>query len=512
MVAKAEVAPQVHETLAEDRMKAWVTVAVDGRRFTPPRLDDVLAALLGAKIVIDEPVRGRVAAVIAQCTAAAEAAARQGAPPELPKGFLVAEGQAPRDALDGQFEWAPELDARRGAASEAGHIDYFAKTSIVTVPAGTPIGRALPPQPPVVGKDVCGATQPPRKTHSTELKLGHGVARGEDGQQLVARVGGRIMVEPGSVRICDLIDINGDVDFESGSVDACVDVAVHGTVRANFTVQTTGELHVDKVIEAADVVARGDIYVRGGIFGRDGSHTVASGGQVTAQLLNEARVNARRDLRINKEVLNSTVYTEGHLYGERGTIIGGAVYAREGVQVRTIGSDANVTTHVSAGTHVNTLRRIRQLEHQIQDLHKSAEQIREAVQPLIANLKRLMPAQRERATELLAKADEIETGVEQLQAEIQQLLAAGSPRGTPAICAAEAVYPGTQLVLEGREVRIGKVMHGPVRFELRKVHDVTELVAVNQRTGSVFTLPALDVDLEQPPGESVKLPPIEEQS
>lgn len=486
--------------VAEDRLKAWIQLPPGpAGRVPPPTIEDLLALLTQAQVVVTPDVRARAQELVATLTTAARKAAA-GQPPELPAQVLIAEGRPAVNATDGRFEWIPEL-AQRLAAPDAGEqIDYFSRHAIITVDAGAKLGRVFAPRDGVNSQDVMGLERPPRKPKGTPFKLGPGIRLADPALGLVeAETSGWVVCDENKIQITEVLAIPGDVDFASGSVDACVDVYVRGTVRSRFKVRTTKSLSVDRVIEAADVQVGGDLVVRGGIFGQERNGRVRTKGSVTVQLLNEADVEAGGDVHFRKEVLNSRVRTFGRLVGERGTIIGGEVHAREGIEVRVIGSDAGVATYVGVGTDVNVHRRARRMEREVKELAQSARQIRQSIQPLVANMKRLLPAQRERATELLSKADELEMQVEDTKAKAAQLVKGNAPRGKPSILVGEAAYPGTRIGIDTREVRLNKPLHGPVRVELRKVNDVTEVVAVNQRTGSVTVLPSTEADLDAPP-------------
>jgi uncharacterized protein (DUF342 family) len=253
------------------------------------------------------------------------------------------------------------------------------------------------------------------------------------------------------------------------------------------------------VIEAADVKADADVTVRGGIFGQECAGRIRAGGSVSATLLNEVRIRAGGDVRFSKETLNSLVRSTGKLIGERGTVIGGHVYAREGVEVRTLGSEANVATWVATGMDVVTLRRVRDLERQISDAEKACDKIRNTVAPLVKNLKRLLPQQREQATELICKADELDLQIDAQKEEVRALLADNAPAEKPYIRVSDVIHPGVQLMIDARLSRVHKPIHGPVKIEMRKVDDATEMVAVNERTGSVTILNTCDADLDAIP-------------
>lgn len=491
--------------VADNRLQAWLQpLGLTTAGFSPPTIEDVQIVLDAVKFAVTPEVKKRLEEFVQLCTEGAKL------PPEtraskVPEKFLIAEGRPAVNAEDGRFEWSPEL-ARKLAKPDADEqVDYFSVNAIVSVSRGTVVGRVHPPTEGAPSVDVFGVERPPRKPHGTPVKLGPGLRLGGDsGMDVVAESDGRIAEENGKYRLYDVLEVPGDVDFSSGSVDAVVDVLVRGTVRANFHVRTDKSLTVDRLIEAADVSVGGDVTVRGGLFGQDGRGHVKAGGKVTANFINEMRVEAGGDICFEKEILNSKVRAKGKLLGERGTIIGGQIHAREGVQARVLGSDANVETHVGTGTDVNILRRVRQGERREKELQRGADQIRQAIKPLMANIKRLLPAQRERVTELMSKSDEIELQITDNRQERERLLKEAAPQGNPGILVVEAAHPGTHLTIGVREVRLQKLLHGPVKIELRKVENVTQVVAVNQRTASITVLPSTDVDLDAPPTDEAQ--------
>ena len=483
--------------MSEDRLQAWIVregPAAAG--LAALTVDEVLAVAKRERIAITDAVRSRAAELLAAIIAGAAA------PANLPERFLLAEGCRPVDAEDGRLERSPELAQEMAKPDADDRIDYYAQRGIVTAPAGATIGRLIPPKDGTDGIDVYGNRRGPRKPKGVPFKLAGGVMlTGPGADAVVATVAGRVLVEAGKVCVVEVLDLPGDVDFSTGSVQTCVDVRVAGTVRSKFSVRTTQSLYVDRVIEAADVEAGRDITVHGGIFGQERTGRVRAGGDVKAKLFNEVDLEALGNVQFEKEILNSRVRIQGRLVGPRGTIIGGETYAREGMEVCVLGSEGCVTTCVASGTEVDTLRRVRRAERQVRELEKSAKLIRQTVKPLLANARRLLPAQRERATELLCKADEIELQIADLRQEAQRRLQEGAPQGAPEILVGEAIYPGVRVTIHTRESRVQSLMRGPVKIALRKVEDVTEVVAVNQRTGSLTVLPSIEVDLDVPPTE-----------
>jgi uncharacterized protein (DUF342 family) len=495
-MAEGQKTQRLKLVVSADRMKAWLQVLDrQSEAYVPPTEEEVWE-YLGRKGFPDtDENKTRVAEVLQACQTPIPADVEK---PE--NAFLIAAGQPPVDAVDGRFEWAPEYAERLRKPDEDEQIDYFAQNAIVTVAKETVVGTIVDPEESVPGVDVFGKKVQPSKPKGRTVKLGPGMERVDpDDGPVHATSDGRVAEENGTVRLFEVLDIPGDVDFSSGCVDAVIDVHVRGTIRGNFSVKTTKNLTVDKLVEPSVVEVGEDVSVRGGIFGREGQGYVKAGGSVTASFVDECRLQAKGDFSVNKEMLNSLVRVQGKLLAERGTVIGGDLYARGGMEVHTIGSDAGVPTRMTVGTDVNALRRARQMEKQVHEMERSAENIRETLKPLMANLRRLLPQQREKVTELMCNADEIDLKISDTQDARAALLDAAKPTEPAYILVHDSIFPGTHLVVEAHEVHVQTLMRGPIRIEMRKVKGATQVVAVNQQTGSVTVLPAVSADLDVPP-------------
>src|SRR5690606_37538626 len=92
-----------------------------------------------------------------------------------------------------------------------------------------------------------------------------------------------------------VVEVKGNIDFETGSMNATTDVLVRGNIQDGFHVHTTRNLSVNGFIEGAEVKAAGDVQVRGGIAGKN-KGTVEAGGQIIAKFCNEANLKAQGDI------------------------------------------------------------------------------------------------------------------------------------------------------------------------------------------------------------------------
>ncbi len=486
-----EVAHIVDVRIDADRINAWVTPAraVTGDQITA---EGVRAALEVVKIPINDAVAAKVEAFVAEC----------GGEGDLPERFLIAAGKAPVEGKHGDFKPVEPEAPEEPTESDEDQIDYRALNFIQTVEEGTVIGYIIPPVPGKRGVDVHGNALAPQ-LRIQEVRLGPNVRTSPDDPTVaVAAAAGRVVFRGGRLDIDDVLYIKGDVDLESGNVDAVSDVNVRGTVRDLFKVKSKKSVTVGGAVECAEIEAGDDVVIHGGIVGRFKGRVDAAGCILT-KFCSEAHLCAGGDITLGKEAIHCELRSDGKIVVERGDIVGGKVYAREGIEVRSLGGDAGTKTEITVGIDPDVLRASRQADAFVTQQLEAVEQIREKVQPLMANLKRLTPAQKEQATELLFKADEMELEINNKREQQKQMIADASPKRDARVVVNKLIYPGVRISIGTRETRFSQEMRGPVRIELRKVKNVSELIAVNPLTGSTTRLSSMRIDLS-PPKEPAK--------
>ena len=116
----------------------------------------------------------------------------------------------------------------------------------------------------------------------------------------------------------------------------------------------------------------------------------------------------------------------------------------------------------------------------------------------MAYQKRLTPAQRERATELLFQADEADAEIAEAETEHGRMLEAAEAVGVPCVLVSEVVHPCVTVWIGRRTTTYREGLKGPVRIEKRRISAVGEFVAIDQVTGSLTVLPSARVTEETP--------------
>jgi hypothetical protein len=121
----------------------------------------------------------------------------------------------------------------------------------------------------------------------------------------------------------------------------------------------------------------------------------------------------------------------------------------------------------------------------------SAKKIRQAIDPLMREMRRLSAQQRERATELMFQADTFEQQARDLDAKREQIVAEAAPEGQPSVLFGGRIYAGVTVIISGRSTtfEMGQELRGPVRIMERKIEGVTTLVAVDAVSGDARPLP-----------------------
>lgn len=484
-----EITRRLKVEIADDSLQVWIRL-VDPGDLHSLTFEEIVPALEEAKIAVNDAVRSRIEKLINL----------MGGEGERPKRFLIAEGRHAVEGKDGEFLWHESFSTFVQDWQGDGPIDYYDFNSLQTVEKDQPIGTLVPAVAGTNGVDVFGKTLTAPGHPKKDVELDSSVKLSDDSTTVLANCAGKVVCQEGKLSICEEFEVKRDVDFETGNIDSSVDVHVAGTIRDLFAVKSEKTIAVSGAIEAATVEAKGDVIVRGGIIQRH-KGSVSSGRDIVAKFCDGARLHATGCVMVAKELMNSQVYSMEKLLVAQGAVIGGKVYAREGVEVATLGSDACVPTEITVGTDPNVVREVDHLRKSLKPKRLMVERIRQSVQPLMANLKRLSASQKERATELLFKADAAETEIAEAQSEHTRMLERAGAMGIPYVLVSMVIHRGATIRIGRRKITFSKEVRGPVRIEKRKIKTAMEFVAIDQLSGSVTVLPSTYV-VEQTPAET----------
>jgi uncharacterized protein (DUF342 family) len=418
---------------------------------------------------------------------------QQGKLPTEP--VLMARGR-PADAGDNaRFELNPDLLNEADATQEDNRVNWYEQHQIVTVGKDQVVGVIHPVRPSATGEDVCGQVIKPQARRA-EVALGSNVRLAEDGRTVVATCDGRVDYGPLKVAVLDVLLVAGDVDFNSGNLDSASDVLVRGSILDLFRVRSRKSIEVAGNIEAAQVRADGNILVRGGICGKE-KGCVTCGGELRAKFCDSVRIECSNDVFVAREAINCIIQTNGSIHIASGSLIGGRTHTRNGGEIKVLGSGAGVKTHIGIGMNIDALGSIKEIDEKAASLRATAEKIRAGVKPLLDTMRRLTPLQRQKATELVFQADDLDSQAESLAEQKARLLAETSPVEGASLLVSGKICEGVSITVDNYSLRFENEHKGPIRIEKRKIKNVTEIVGVNQLSGSIQVFPARKIDLPE---------------
>lgn len=441
---RLRVAPCVSQS--DDRMKAFLDLRapVAGEPAISPA--EVTAALDAAGIVFGlVPERVDAACRLYRVRS------------ELLRPMLVARGQSPEPSSAARLELAVELPSARPHDEPKGEVDYHQWGGVQNVEADQVLATWFPGTPGRPGEGVDGSviegppesrTQPPQPGKNVVLCEGP-----EGSVLLLAGVAGVLVIEAGVPTVSLVHTVAGDVDFETGNIDAEASVVIQGSVRAGFRVRARHGIHVGGDVEGADLSAGGDIEVAGGLLGSDNT-LVVSGGSLRAKYAQNAHVEARGDVELLDGALSCQIRASGRITCQkgRGHLRGGSYFAGLDIRSNEVGSNLGVQTRLQVGTDVLLEREKHELTLQQNQLKEQQNRLKRQLGNQSSFGGRAPDKQRR----------DLEKAVQALRRRATELQALGSRPADfePLVLAKKRVHFGVELHILGAHLRIEEATNG----------------------------------------------------
>jgi uncharacterized protein (DUF342 family) len=249
------------------------------------------------------------------------------------------------------------------------------------------------------------------------------------------------------------------------------------------------------MVEAAYLFAEEDLTIVGGVKGRDKALLEAHG-NINAKFLNYVFLEAGGDVEICKESIDGIIICNGWLDLANGSLIGGQSFALKGAEVKSLGSPAGVKTIIGVGFNPLDYKKILEMDLTIKKEAEIVQKVRTSVEPLLKQLKRLTPEQREKATELMFRAESMEQEIKQKETEKARILATFPPCNEVEVRIGGRILPNSQIHVCDKFTTIHEEIKGPVKFLVRQVEGRKELLMINQLSGAVRTLVSGKLDHE----------------
>ena len=273
---------------------------------------------------------------------------------EVIRDLVFANGEPPVNGEDAKLEFLVELSKDKGVTIKAdGRADYRNQDHITMVKKGQPIVRLLKSKIQVQnGTDVTGGAIPGKDVPQDSLEIGDNVET-KDGEKEVlysASTGGELIYEKNKISVLNVHIVNGNVGKTSGNVKFSGTVKISGLVQSGYVVMSQEDIFVKDNVEACLLSAGGEIVVEKGIVG-GGKAILRARKTVKATFAEQCTLLAIEGVYLKRSCMQCSVKTNGKLnvVGDKGTILGGDMRVREGLETHNLGSEKAVKTSVSFG-------------------------------------------------------------------------------------------------------------------------------------------------------------------
>jgi len=296
--------------------------------------------------------------------------------------IVIAQGKEPVNGHAEYFTPLVNVDKKAGEIMSDGRIDFKETGSIIQVVKGQELLEAHPEVKPVDGYDVFGTKALAETVDPGGYQKGDNIVQsGKDKKIYVSAIDGCLDVGKTTISVLPVVEIKGDVSYETGNVDFNGSVHIKGSVLAGFTVKASGDIIIENTVEDANIEAQGDVTVKMGVVGKE-QVKVTSGGSVTAKYLLNAKVEAAKDIIVEDSIINCDIFANNMIsvVAKNGKIIGGKCTALYEIVSNVSGAPNETPTSLSVGRNLF-------IEQELLGVHKEISSCRDEVEEVMRKLK-----------------------------------------------------------------------------------------------------------------------------
>ncbi len=346
--------------------------------------------------------------------------------------YKVADGKKPIDGKNGYIDFNFNIDKKnlKPKLLDNGNVDFRSLNLIEMVTSGQRLLTVIPPEDGVDGCDVVGTMIPYKRGKAAQPVIrGQNVRWNATETEAYADVSGQVLYINRKLSVSPILEIQSNVDNNTGNIKFNGSVVIRGNVVTGFTVEADGNIDIHGTVEGAKIISGYNIFLMSGVQGADKAEIIATG-DITTKFAENCTLKAGRNIMANS-IMHSNVNCDGklELAGKNGLLVGGTIMVTEKITARVIGSTMATSTEITVGNDPSRLEEYKELTaeftkqkreydkvntliQKLSDMHKQAELPEDKKNTLLKslNLKNFMREQLEelqkRINELVPKMDE----------------------------------------------------------------------------------------------------------
>ena len=356
---------------------------------------------------------------------------------EIIRNVLMAKGEAPLSEIPEYMQINPHLGRDTTQKKKCGAVDHRSRSPFIIVKKGQALAKIKSRKPGKQGINVRGEHIGYNIASPPEVSAGENTHL--EGRLLLASINGQLIQAKGVLSVRDFLVIKGNVNYTTGNIIFPGNVEIHGTVSDGFKIYSGGSVIIKQTFDVSDSIIKNDLTVVGGIIGR-GEGLIKVGGNLKTKFIENCRVACRKAIYAEIEVLNSKVYTLDTLQmGDKGCIVGGEVFAYNGISAARIGKKTGKAARLHCGIDFTLEQEKEKNNHILKMLAVRIKHLKELMEaPLVPG---------EKMAKMQAVLAKMEEEQKKAQEKIAELLGKIKPNMDAAVQVKGEIVPGTLIVI-----------------------------------------------------------------
>lgn len=355
---------------------------------------------------------------------------------------------------------------------EEKYASFMERHLFDNIVAGQIVGRVYPPKPGKEGKDIFGAaipappSQPAKFSIDNTLKLEKHPP--EEYEVLISQLEGLLLENSGALTVKDELTLSGDLGLRLGNIDCIGRVKVSGNVASGITLRAKKGIEVGGGIQESILECPGgDVVVKGFAFG-GARGKIVGGKEVKLGIAQELRVEAIKDIFIEKEAIDCVFRTQSLLRIPAGKLIGGEAFVVCGLEAKQLGNDVSKETIIHLCSDIETSTEYAVLMASIA-AHDNAQRLVEVHLGPYARMpdriQLLKQPFRGRMEKLYEKREEILVSRGKLTIKQETLLAEAHRSGILRVSVHGQIFPGVSIIAGEKRLDVQELITGPKTIE-----------------------------------------------
>jgi uncharacterized protein (DUF342 family) len=380
--------------------------------------------------------------------------------------FSLIKGEPPEAPKHGRVDWNGDFfNTGFVSDNETGKVDYREKAAHESVTKGMLLGHQVPAEKGKNGLDVYGKLVPAEEPEIYYPTVGENIRFDTNKNDYYAESSGRIRLVNDVLSVDEVYIVQDDVDITTGNISHPGAVVVNRDVLNGAKVESVGSIEIHGTIENAEIRSGGDLIVRGGIRQSEG-HKIVVEGCIYTMYINGGDIQAKKDIVVTREIVNSNVKTLGAVMIPRGRIVGGEIVALRGIVTGQAGSKVSTSTMLVAGTDfsVRSKRNLKIIK--IKRIETEIIQLKNYVDSIMARPESASDKCQEEYMEKQAKIAEKEQELQNMVKDEKELESKSSDRVKKIVEVKDILFPKTIICLGYERLAVKEEINGPVQAQI----------------------------------------------